>query len=534
MIVILLSTGIRIQVQEGMCLTLASNPRLKDNLFSLDNGYYISKNDPLFWKKLLNRRPENQEAMYHVGLGLENDAKYYLDKYYATKLDKYLSLYRRFIKKASDLMNGSFNKGFLPARLDVLRMEREMKLTERNISEITNKSISSINGKILLLVATIVLSLFLAIFFIPNRVLNTTHYFTNNYSYMLPYEVIEKKPPTRTFIHGTSNQPKIIQVKRGASKEELVNALVGRLKTDYEMDPITAKRILAVDEDNREMGMAFWAGRDNNIQVYIYPSDSSAFMDNQERLLWETATVVRSASYQFVKKNGYLPKDLGDLNQPFPNNYLTELPKDPYKLKNTVTLAPSGDGGWLFSLKEIPLNGELVSVVKDAIKPNITYTRDIPFSPLYISIDKENHTLSIISGDKIIRRYSVALGKDGTTPEGDFYISKKIMNPDKIVPESDNVYGTRAMELSNVDLAIHGTNTPASIGKDVSHGCIRLNKLDMEDLYAVTPLNTPVKIAKNDTTPKDFYKPDTPEMGLYSHSANSKEEDNFHMYHWAN
>ena len=482
----------------------------------------------------MNRQPGNQEAMYHVGLSVENDAKYYLDKYYATKLDKYLNLYRRSIKKAFDFVNGSFNKGFLPARLDVLRIEREMKLIEKKNSEIRNKPIAGIDGKILLLVAVIVLTLFLAFFFISNKELTTTHYFTNNYSYMLPYEVIEEKPLTLTFISETNNQPKIIQVKRGASKEELVNALVGKLKNDYELDPITAKRILAKDEDNRERGMAYWAGRNNNIQVYIYPSDSSAFLDNQERLLWETATVVRSASYQFVKKNGYLPKDLGDLTQPFPNNYLTELPKDPYKLKNTVTLAPSGDGGWLYSLsEEIPPNGDLVSVVKDAIKPNITFKRDIPFSPLYISIDKENHTLSIISGDKIIRRYPVALGKEGATPEGDFYISKKIMNPDKIVSESDNVYGTRAMELSNIDLAIHGTNTPASIGKDISHGCIRLNNLEMEDLYAVTPLNTLVKIGKNDNNPKDFYKPDTPQRGLYSSSSNVKEEDNLNMYHWS-
>ena len=129
--------------------------------------------------------------MYHVGLGLENDAKYYLDKYYATKFDEYLRLYRRVIKKSCALVNSSFNKGFLPARLDVLRMEREMKLTEKNISEITNTSTASNNGKILLLVAAIVLSLLLASFFISNKILTATHYFTNNYSYMLPYEVIE-------------------------------------------------------------------------------------------------------------------------------------------------------------------------------------------------------------------------------------------------------------------------------------------------------------------------------------------------------
>ena len=105
------------------------NTKAKKNLYDLQNGYYISKNDPLFWRKLLSRRPDNEEAMYHVGLDLESDAKQQLGKYYTTKLNKYLIVYRNIIKQAYDLIKRSFNRGYVPARVDLLRMEREIKIT---------------------------------------------------------------------------------------------------------------------------------------------------------------------------------------------------------------------------------------------------------------------------------------------------------------------------------------------------------------------------------------------------------------------
>jgi len=257
-------------------------------------------------------------------------------------------------------------------------------------------------------------------------------------------------------------------------------------------------------------------------------------MNNKELQLWETTTVVRSALYQFVRKNGYMPKDLKALNQPYPNNYLSKFPKDPYELKNTVTNSLTRDGGWFFSFVEFPSKRDLVSVVKDALKPNIPYDKDIPFMPLSISIDKENNTLSVISKDRIIRNYTVTLGKDDSTPEGDFLISKKVMNPDKIVPQADNVYGTRAMELSNMNYAIHGTNTPSSIGKNISQGCIRLNNSDIEELYAMTPLNTAVNISKNPSatisTEINFYSPNN---DLYYYINDAIEEDHLTKYHWA-
>lgn len=41
---------------------------------------------------------------------------------------------------------------------------------------------------------------------------------------------------------------------------------------------------------------------------------------------------------------------------------------------------------------------------------------------------------------------------------------------------------------------IHGTDAPSSIGRSVSHGCIRVKNEDIETLFRIVPLGTPVYI----------------------------------------
>jgi hypothetical protein len=55
------------------------------------------------------------------------------------------------------------------------------------------------------------------------------------------------------------------------------------------------------------------------------------------------------------------------------------------------------------------------------------------------------------------------------------------------------VLGTRRLNLGN-GYALHGTNQPDSIGRSVSHGCIRLRNEDIEKLYEMVPVGTPVYI----------------------------------------
>lgn len=55
------------------------------------------------------------------------------------------------------------------------------------------------------------------------------------------------------------------------------------------------------------------------------------------------------------------------------------------------------------------------------------------------------------------------------------------------------VLGTHRLLLGD-GYGIHGTDQPQSIGRSVSHGCIRLRNEDIEHLYRIVPIGTPVFI----------------------------------------
>lgn len=55
------------------------------------------------------------------------------------------------------------------------------------------------------------------------------------------------------------------------------------------------------------------------------------------------------------------------------------------------------------------------------------------------------------------------------------------------------VLGTHRLNLGD-GYAIHGTNEPQTVGRAVSHGCVRLRNEDIAKLYAMVPVGTPVYI----------------------------------------
>lgn len=106
-----------------------------------------------------------------------------------------------------------------------------------------------------------------------------------------------------------------------------------------------------------------------------------------------------------------------------------------------------------------------------------------------IKIDVKNHALSLIKYDKIYKVYPVAVGKPSTpTPLGFWKIVKKGLWGEQ--------FGGHFMQL-NVSYGIygiHGTDEPWSIGKSVSHGCVRMYSSDAAEVYNLTSIGTPVNI----------------------------------------
>ena len=113
--------------------------------------------------------------------------------------------------------------------------------------------------------------------------------------------------------------------------------------------------------------------------------------------------------------------------------------------------------------------------------------------------------------------YPVSIGKmDWRTPLGATRVIQKIKNPVWYPPESvrkeheaagdplppkvpsgpDNPLGLFAMRLAagNGTYLIHGTNNPIAVGLAVTHGCIRMYPDDVEALFPLVPVGTPVRL----------------------------------------
>lgn len=150
--------------------------------------------------------------------------------------------------------------------------------------------------------------------------------------------------------------------------------------------------------------------------------------------------------------------------------------------------------GWLEVLLPVRPNGTTGWVRADHV-----ITRTVS---LAVEIDLDERTLSVRDGDEQLLTTRTAIG-DGEhpTPTGRFYVVDKLETPDP-----GGAYGPFALGLSahsdvltdfgggDGQVGIHGTNTPSSIGRAVSHGCVRVDNAVIERLAHLLPLGTPVTI----------------------------------------
>ncbi len=109
----------------------------------------------------------------------------------------------------------------------------------------------------------------------------------------------------------------------------------------------------------------------------------------------------------------------------------------------------------------------------------------------WIDVSTNKHQLKLYDGKRLLKVYPIAVGKMLTpTPSGRYTIINKQHNPPR------RVFGVLWMGLSKPHYGIHGTNNPSSIGKNVSHGCIRMHNHDVIELSSMVPIGTSVYIHK--------------------------------------
>ena len=142
-----------------------------------------------------------------------------------------------------------------------------------------------------------------------------------------------------------------------------------------------------------------------------------------------------------------------------------------------------------------------------------------------ISVSKQRLTLKL--GRKKVGEYPVSTSRFGLgteegslrTPTGRFRIAEKIgdglpqgtvfksrrpVKATKKLLQTEDLIMSRILWLDGLDpgnantherfIYIHGTNHEESIGKPVSHGCIRMKNADLLELYKLVDVDTPVAI----------------------------------------
>jgi lipoprotein-anchoring transpeptidase ErfK/SrfK len=164
-----------------------------------------------------------------------------------------------------------------------------------------------------------------------------------------------------------------------------------------------------------------------------------------------------------------------------PLTFLVESPTRPTGewLKVLLPIRPNGSTGWIKA--------------SDAKIAGLPYRIDISLAA---------HRLDLFEGATLRTSYPIGVGHATTpTPGGTFYL-KELLQP----PDPHGAYGPYAYGLSGFSttldsfkggdavIGIHGTDDPSSVGKDVSHGCIRMRNDDITELAQLLPLGTPVRI----------------------------------------
>lgn len=157
----------------------------------------------------------------------------------------------------------------------------------------------------------------------------------------------------------------------------------------------------------------------------------------------------------------------------------------------------------------VPGVGRHVKVPVTVTRPKVTRDELADRYPKLIVVNRSGFKLTLYKRLRQVKGYTIAVGQAGLeTPAGLYRIQNKQVNPSWHVPNSswagslagrvippgpDNPIKSRWMGIYN-GAGIHGTDELGSLGTAASHGCIRMAIPDVEQLFGLVDVGTPVYV----------------------------------------
>jgi lipoprotein-anchoring transpeptidase ErfK/SrfK len=170
---------------------------------------------------------------------------------------------------------------------------------------------------------------------------------------------------------------------------------------------------------------------------------------------------------------------------------------DQSTILGTVTVLAVLDdaGGWLEVMLPVRPNGSTGWVRSSDVA---LYVADG-----IIDVDLSDRRLTYTIDGVVVLETEVGVGSDyNETPTGTYFVTDRVTMSDPGGPWGPNALGLsarsdRITEFNGGDgiIGIHGTNNPASIGDNVSLGCIRVPNETIEVLHRMVPIGTRVTVS---------------------------------------
>ena len=156
-----------------------------------------------------------------------------------------------------------------------------------------------------------------------------------------------------------------------------------------------------------------------------------------------------------------------------------------------------------------PTSRHVVTIPTRVLRPHVSSSRLAYKYQTFVTIDRAHFRLRLWKNLQLAHTYTIAVGRQGLeTPAGLYEVNDRQVNPSWHVPDSawagdlagrvippgpEDPIKARWLGFYN-GAGIHGTDEISSLGTAASHGCIRMSIPDVEQLFPLVPLHTPIYV----------------------------------------